>query len=575
MRTRTSIQIVAALALTAATSQAQASLYDIPGQPSEQLGRGLSSIADLDGDGLPDVLVGAPKGAGLQAGAGVVRVYSSKTSQAILTLKGEVTGDDFGWSVAALDDVTGDGKDEIIVGAPGYDSSIPDLGAAYVFSGATGALLTKKLGFGQFSSAEDFGHSVCAIGDYNLDGKADFAVGAPKGKYVQILADGGYVVIYSGATFAQLKVLGGYQSIDSYGTSIARVGDLNGDGRDEFIVGGPTYDASTSLVDAGSAYVQAGGTGAILFSIAGTQAGQTLGFSVAGVPDTNGDGKNEFAVGEPDWSNAALYVGRVRVFSGSNFAVLRTFTGTGQQDFMGNSIAGVDDFDGDGRGDIVVGSSGYDNSPGAFNGRVDVFSVHTGSALTAWVGYQTFAGMGSTVASAGDLNNDGTPEVMGSAPVDSTYTSSGGYVRIHLGNAPFPNSYCTAKVNSLGCTPGITYGGAASLSIGGGLAVVGVNVIPGFNGLMIWSNTSASVPFFGGTLCVGAPIKRTPVQSTGTNLGYPCTGQYYFQADQAFFTAEGLSAGQDFYAQYWSRDTGFSAPNNVGLTNGLHARIIP
>ena len=555
---------------------AQAPLYDIPGTPGGGV-HGLSAIRDLDGDGVNDLLVGSKFGDGLVADSGIVRVISGKTSQAILTLKGEHTNDFFGSSVAALEDITGDGKDEVIVGAPGYDSSNQDAGAAYVFSGATGALLTKIVGIG---ADDEFGHCVCAIGDYNLDGKADFAVGAPKGWDLSIFSNGGYVYVYSGATFFKLNALGGGfdggQNFEDFGTSIARVGDLNGDGRDEFTIGAPSYDTSTSLVDSGRASVHAGGTGNILFNVKGTQAGEELGTSVAGIADVNGDGKNEFATGAPHYNTFALQeAGRTRVFSGSNGALLRTFLGGAAYDVLGYAIAGLDDFDGDGRGDIAIGSYGYDNGPVSAAGKVEVYSVNSGLLLTAWPGYESLSAMGFAVASAGDLNNDGATEVIGAAPTGNTYVLGGGHARVHLGQALTPESFCVAKTNSLGCVPGITYGGAASLTLGAGLGILGVNVIPGQNGLLIWSLTSASTPFFGGTLCVGGNIVRTSVQTTTINNGYPCTGQYYYQFGAAYMTTQGLTAGLDVYSQYWSRDSGYAAPNNIGLTNGLHFRIVP
>jgi hypothetical protein len=57
--------------------------------------------------------------------------------------------------------------------------------------------------------------------------------------------------------------------------------------------------------------------------------------------------------------------------------------------------------------------------------------------------------------------------------------------------------------------------------------------------------------------------------------GYPCTGQYTYLFTPAYMAANGLSAGQNVYAQYWSRDNGFAAPNNIGLTAGLKFTIVP
>ncbi len=284
--------------VSAGSALAQAPLYDIPGAPNGGV-RGMSAVGDLDGDGLGDLLIGSPFADGLVADSGIVRVISSKTTGTVLTLKGEHASDYFGWSVAGLDDINGDGVDEIVVGAPGHDwsATVTDSGAVYLFSGANGALI-KKFNWG--NDGEEYGHSVCAIGDYNLDGKADFAIGVPKGLSFPAV-EGGNVIPISGATLNQLAFIESYGLFEHFGRSIARVGDLNGDGREEFIVGAPDYDAP-GAVDAGRAMVLAGGSGTVLFTVTGTQVNQKLGTSVGGVADVNGDGKNEFAAGEHNYT---------------------------------------------------------------------------------------------------------------------------------------------------------------------------------------------------------------------------------------------------------------------------------
>jgi hypothetical protein len=150
---------------------------------------------------------------------------------------------------------------------------------------------------------------------------------------------------------------------------------------------------------------------------------------------------------------------------------------------------------------------------------------------------------------------------------------AGGRLRMHLGGTPAPTNYCTAKVNSAGCTPVIFYTGSASKSLGFGLQILAQNVLPSMPGILIWAKTPNALPFMGGTLCVGSPLTRAGAQVSSTISGPPCTGQYLFQFNAAYMNATGLNAGQDVYAQYWSRDTGFAAPNNVGLTPGLHFQI--
>ncbi len=140
-------------------------------------------------------------------------------------------------------------------------------------------------------------------------------------------------------------------------------------------------------------------------------------------------------------------------------------------------------------------------------------------------------------------------------------------------------TYCVAKVNSLGCTPSIDASGAHNANVPGGFVVRGVNVRNNKTGLLIYGfSGQSSAPFSGGTLCVHAPIKRTPGLVSGGNPApaSDCSGVY--SIDVAAF-ANGLLggipapqlniAGQVVDAQYWGRDPGFAPPFNATLTDGI------
>ncbi|MCK6447801.1 MAG: FG-GAP repeat protein [Planctomycetes bacterium] len=137
-------------------------------------------------------------------------------------------------------------------------------------------------------------------------------------------------------------------------------------------------------------------------------------------------------------------------------------------------------------------------------------------------------------------------------------------------------SYCTAKVNSLGCTPVIFATGTPSLSApNDDFHVLASNVLNKKFGLFFWGAEPAAIPFQGGTLCVKPPIVRTPVQSSGGSpTGSDCTGTYDFHFSRAYMHAHLLAPGL-IRGQYWSRDPGFSPPNNVGLTAALAISICP
>lgn len=92
----------------------------------------------------------------------------------------------------------------------------------------------------------------------------------------------------------------------------------------------------------------------------------------------------------------------------------------------------------------------------------------------------------------------------------------------------------------------------------------------------LWSTNAASTPFGGGTLCVAAPTVRTPAQfSNGSPVGDDCTGVYSFHFSQAYMGSQSLASGTTLRAQYWSRDNGFAAPNNMGLTAEIRFTLHP
>jgi len=135
---------------------------------------------------------------------------------------------------------------------------------------------------------------------------------------------------------------------------------------------------------------------------------------------------------------------------------------------------------------------------------------------------------------------------------------------------PPPVTYCTAKVNSMGCLPAIGCVGAPTISGPDDFHVTAASVLNNEVGMVFWGHGPNNLPFMGGTLCVAPPIIRTPVQHSGGNPPPPdCSGSYSFHFSQAYMASKFIVGGTQLYAQYWSRDPGFMPPNNVGLTADL------
>ena len=149
------------------------------------------------------------------------------------------------------------------------------------------------------------------------------------------------------------------------------------------------------------------------------------------------------------------------------------------------------------------------------------------------------------------------------------------------GQGPAGTSYCTTKINSLGCAPVMSYAGAPSASGAGSFLVRCDAVLNNKPGLFFYAvdGAQANLPFQGGTLCVGpAGIRRTPASSSGGNPSpaIDCSGAYVLDFNAFTIGAAGghpspalATMGAVVHAQAWGRDQGFPAPQNTMLSDGL------
>ena len=371
------------------------------------LGWSLAPIGDLDGDGVGDVIIGAI-GTIETDNHEHVYVHSGATGQRIATLLVGHAGSnkDFGWSVSSAGDVTGDGLDDILAGAPKAGVTLPNGalvsgGAVYLFDGASFALIHT---FEGQASGDRMGESVAGGVDVNGDGVSDIAVGANSA------GDFGEVSLYSGSTLALLHTIEGSADpfIQGVGDSIVMLKDSRSPGCAKVLVGAPYSFSGSNFFGGAPLFDVCDRSASPLHIFFAEEAGGGLGRSSHQAGDVDGDGVTDFLVADPGFGDP----GRTYLFSGATFQLLMTFTGENFFDVFGYGVSGGGDANGDGTPDILVGAR-FNDSAGADSGRAYVF--YTPSSICV-----------------ADLNSDGVVngadlasllaqwQALGSSPADLT-----------------------------------------------------------------------------------------------------------------------------------------------------------
>lgn len=354
---------------------------------NSQFGSSVSGAGDVDGDGFPDVIVGAywadPGG---RSDAGSAFVYSGATGGLIWQIHGTAPGDYLGHAVSEAGDINRDGFSDVLVGAYGADS-------AGVISGATGKLIWQ---FDGQSSADWFGYSVSGAGDVNADSIPDLIFGAhkasPGGQ-----TDAGSAYVYSGATGTLIWQFDG-DVLDHLGSSVSGAGDVDGDHYDDFIIGAYGADPG-GRSGAGSAYVYSGATGALILQFDGEKAGDSFGCSVSSAEDVNGDGLPDLIVGAPNADPGGLiFAGSAYIYSGATGLLIGQFDGEAKYDNLGWTVCGAKDINGDQLTDLIVGAFRVDlgskmDAGSAYVWSLDPFLHMDGQELSATAGPPIILGM--------------------------------------------------------------------------------------------------------------------------------------------------------------------------------------
>ncbi|MGE0144323.1 MAG: integrin alpha [Planctomycetota bacterium] len=462
----------------------------------DNFGRAVASVGDLDADGFDDFAVGADLADGNGNDSGAVYVYSGQTRALLFSLQGDSVGDFFGYSVDGAGDVNNDGVPDIVVGAYGDDPPTGlDLGAIYVFSGATQALLYTFVGT---NNEDRLGYSVSGAGDVNADGFADVIGGAYTADANGV--DSGQAIVWSGRDGSVLWSFAGNGPTQFFGWAVDGAGDVDGDGFSDVIVGS-VGDPTGGLL-AGTAVVFSGKTGAVLWRFDG-QARDLQGAGVAGVGDVDRDGHADLLVGAPFADDGGLDFGAARLYSGRTGALIRSHFPALPFSLFGYPVAAAGDVNGDGSPDLLVTAVlGSGAVPVA--GTISVLSGADGSQLALLGGEAIADALGLGAAGACDVDGDGFAEILGGAPFADYSASEAGAAYVFdvnfTGTPPKCVDYGVACVGSNGAAPHVGHIGRPALNETIQFTLRGA--LPLTNVVMnLGSRTSLALDSFGFTGC--------------------------------------------------------------------------